>query len=917
MSSVWTKSSGFSFGTFQEQHVINEALPVTPLAAADNSIDYTVISGALPNGLRVIKTPSGPYIKGSAFIVSNILNYQFCIRASRGNLLLGDRTYSIILDGATPPVFITPAGNLEIGVHQQLYALDSTYISYQILAADGNFSNNDLTYFIASGDGRLPPGVTMSSTGLISGYIIPSLSITPEDGSGTYDDAFFDATAYDFGLRPTNGYDTYEYAEVFYDYNIPNKIPSSLNSNYQFRVTATDGNNYSQRVFRIYVVGTDEFRADSTTLDGAAGGFTADSSYIRNPVWLTGSSLGVYRANNYITIPVALYDSSNVIFRLEATNVEIYAVTFQASQSDNIINSNHVTVDFVTVPPVVGIDHPPLYFTFNNYISGATEKLYRITAVEHLGDQQYRLTIDSPLEFILPNGKAFYIGTLSELPDGTSFDEATGTVYGNVPYQPAITKEFSFTLTATRTGDTSSTLISTSKKFTIILLGDITSRITWNSESNLGTIPANYISTLSLSASSNIPNTEIVYTFLHGNLPPGLSLSGDGEIIGIPNQFYDDLTGELGLTTFYETEDTTENTPRIFTNQTLDGNDTTIDHTYTFTVEASDQYRYSATPREFTITISDPNTKTYSNISTRPFLVPAQRKLWQSFINDPTIFTPDSVYRPNDSNFGVQTDLSMLVYAGIETNAAAAYVSAIALNTKRKRFKFGGIKKAEAHDANGNIIYEIVYAQMIDPMEPNGKRLPLSIRSISKEPETITVDGSTNVWQEGFEVHKDIDGNRTPTIDEQYKLDSLGINAPDAKRPDYIVTMDSTGYQASNPNTTVYFPSSVSNWQQRLQETVNINGDQLSSERNYLPLWMRTIQSGTREELGYTLAIPLCFCKAGTADTILLNIKYSGFDFKNLDYTVDRFTINAVTNESSQVVKGDKYLVFRNNRITV
>jgi hypothetical protein len=75
---------------------------------------------------------------------------------------------------------------------------------------------------------------------------------------------------------------------------------------------------------------------------------------------------------------------------------------------------------------------------------------------------------------------------------------------------------------------------------------------------------------------------------------------------------------------------------------------------------------------------------------------------------------------------------------------------------------------------------------------------------------------------------------------------------------------------------------------------------------------MRSIQPGTRQELDFQLAVPLCYCKVGTADDIMLNIKFSGFDFKLLDYTADRYIIDVVGDEI-----GDKYLVFRNDRITV
>jgi hypothetical protein len=75
---------------------------------------------------------------------------------------------------------------------------------------------------------------------------------------------------------------------------------------------------------------------------------------------------------------------------------------------------------------------------------------------------------------------------------------------------------------------------------------------------------------------------------------------------------------------------------------------------------------------------------------------------------------------------------------------------------------------------------------------------------------------------------------------------------------------------------------------------------------------MRSIQPGAKQQLGFKLAVPLCYCKPGTADDIILNIKISGFDFKTLDYTIDRYIIDSVEGYSS-----DKYLVFKNHSTTV
>ena len=234
----------------------------------------------------------------------------------------------------------------------------------------------------------------------------------------------------------------------------------------------------------------------------------------------------------------------------------------------------------------------------------------------------------------------------------------------------------------------------------------------------------------------------------------------------------------------------------------------------------------------------------------------------------------------------------MLVYAGIQTDVAAAYIGAMGLGIKKKRFQFGSVKNAIAVDPDTNApVYEIVYVQMTDPLEPNGKHLPLSIKTTNSDSTTITMDTSNSIWS--------------------VNLSDLITVAPSAARPDSNITADSTGYQASNPNTDTYYPNSITNWQERIS-TVGM------SERNYLPLWMRSIPSGSKEELGYVLCVPLCFCKVGTSATILENIRIlSTFDFKSIDFTVDRFTISAVLDSADDVIQSDKYLVFRNDRITV
>lgn len=907
MLNVWTENSGYSLGTFQEQSTLDLLLPVQN----DDGVSYKVISGAMPEGLFII----GNKVIGSPLVVQNETTYKFCIRASRG-AEVSDRTFTITVSGFNPPAFLTPPGLLAVGPNKQLYTTDQTYIEYQIDVLDLDVATgNVLKFYIAPGDGKLPPGLTLSESGLISGYIKPSPKIPTSAGTGNYDLPSYDTQIYDFGLKSTNGFDSYKYDDVIFDYAIPTIVSQTLSLNYQFKVTVTDGFDYGQRIFRIFVVGNDDFRADSLEKDGLAGSFTADSSYIRGPVWITKGNLGIFRANNYLTVPVALYNPENVSFRLEATNKEVYALGYQLATYDNIAGSTSVSIINATVAPVAG-----QYFTLNYYVDGASEDLYQIASVTHLTGNRYRISIKTPLKVTIPNNTVFYIGTLGKLPPGVSFDQNTGDIYGRVPYQPAVSEEYTFTITATKPGDKVDELLSASRTFNLVLLGDINSVITWNTPSDLGTVVADYVCTLSVNASTNIEGAVVTYKLIKGSLPPGITLGADGELIGVVTQFGENTSGFLqfldggfgrtgyeiyidggaALSTFdaivdgqpeFVTQTGSTKTGLITIDSgstTFDEGTTTYDRSYTFTVAAADQYGYSALTREFTVKVATANSVKYRNLTARPFLIPAQRALWNSFITNNTLFPPEYVYRPEDKNFGLQTDLTMLVYAGIESVDAAAYIGAMGLNHKRKRFAFGSVEKAIAVDpATNKQVYEVVYIQMYDPMEPNGKRLPSKIRTFAHGSESITSDIDLSIWSRN--------------------IDTININAPSNRRPDYNVTIDSTGFQVGNQYTNTYYPNSISNWQTNIKNIANA-----SSERNYLPLWMRSIQPGKKEQLGYALAIPLCFCKVGTADTILLNIKHSNFNFSTIDYTIDRFTITSLAGYFD-----DKYLIFKNDRITV
>jgi len=854
---VWNKPSGYSFGIFQERTNISLPLPVDHLAG----VTYTVISGKLPGGMRIVDDT----IIGSPYEVLHDTIYTFCIRAKSATEI-ADRTFNITIQGEDAPLFLTPHGLLQVGTHQQYFVMDNSVVDYQLEATDPDIDAGAvLSYFISSKDGQLPPGLTLTTTGRIFGRVQSVTEVKIDDGLGTYDNGLYDYNGvgqYDFGYyQPTTGYidnGGYEYYDydLIYDYQSEPKPLKTLNRIFEFVVTVSDGiQYYDRRAFRIYIVGSTFFRADTTALLSDTGLFTTDVSYLKNPVWLTPSDLGTYRANNYLTLVLDVYDIDLIFYKFETTTT-----LWQSLHSYQV-----------------------------NDLIYVNSKLSYICTAAHT----------STTEFTTDNWQKY------GLPPGMIFDQRSSEVFGYVPYQSNPSEDYKFKITAYRYSDTTSSIASSTQTFTIKIISEINSILSWDTDIDLGTINAEYKSTLAVHATSTILNSQIMYKLTSGQLPPGLSLSLTGEIIGLVNNYttlisfdqddtrfdynrttfkqdaltpglitfdfqptidttFDDLLTTFGNVTFnkhkfidigtlsfdYDPVTNTETTFNIggrtmFRDElnnildqetTFDDNITTIDHDYAFNILATDQYIYSAIERTFIVNVGTPNSILRSNAYVKPFLTLLQRQLWSSFINDPNIFTLDSIYRPSDSNFGVQSNLEMLIYAGIERKHASTFARALNNHTKTKQFRFDGVSKAIAMPiGTSKPEYEVVYVTMIDPLELNNT----------------------------------------------YLNSTLSIN-----------------YHT-------YYPSSVSIW----RDTINSIG---LTKGDFLPVWMRSIQPGTRSELGFVLAVPLCFCKVGTADDIILNIKYSNFDFTVINYTIDRIILDSVTEYND-----DKYIIFNHNKETI
>jgi hypothetical protein len=693
--SVWTKSTNYSFGTYPERVRTDIPLPVSN----DQGVSYSVISGKLPGGLKLL----GNRIVGTPYEVPRVTEFKFCIRASKNNEI-SDRTLRMFIEGEDPPIFLTPEGDLPIGPNDQLFVIDNTYVDFQVEAYDfDTAAGQKLSFFIEDDDGALPPGLMLTEDGRIVGFVKPVFSIKPSDGNGFYDVGPYDGVAFDFGERSTNGFDTYIYDSVFYDFSLKSLAPRKLNRNYEFIISVTDGDTVVKRRFKIFVVGDDYFRADNNILTDGTGLFTADVTYMRAPIWLTPSNLGTYRANNYLTFKLDTYDTDNIIYIDELVNADVSALSKKYLETDNVVGSEYLTIEKSSSTPLIG-----QFMSFTGLVTGATSTIHQIVNVSTLATSgSFRLQIEPALDVTIPNEVRFLIGSRSQLPPGMVVDVGNAEVFGRVPYQPAVTKTYSFTITARRISDKNEEARS-SRKFTVQIIGEVDSVITWTSDSNLGTANANFVSTLKINASSSIKDAVVIYRKTSGKLPPGLRLNIDGEIIGKIQQYGDSIvyrsrwranrsypinsvvlyqgsfykriaqytSAELSFnttkwetysfkyaykstwlpltryslndivlynTTFYKRirpytlelpEDTFNldnweefyegfitfsdvSTPTTYTNQSFDNGDTTIDRVFHFTAEALDQYNYSASKKDFYITVETPNQLIFSNIKVK------------------------------------------------------------------------------------------------------------------------------------------------------------------------------------------------------------------------------------------------------------------------------------------------------------
>jgi hypothetical protein len=404
----------------------------------------------------------------------------------------------------------------------------------------------------------------------------------------------------------------------------------------------------------------------------------------------------------------------------------------------------------------------------------------------------------------------------------------TGWITGTPTIDSRGISTFNFSVAVYKTGAPS--YISAIYNFAFNVRKEITDVVIWRTNSNLGSIYNGSISDLAVAATSD---TVLSYRITSGSLPPNLSLAEAGDIIGrVADQPTDTLLA-IG--------------------------DETV---FTFTVEAySTDFVAISSSRTFTLTVVqayDRPTETLYIKATPPL---NDRQILRTLLDNDTYIPTEMIYRPNDVYFGKATSVIYEHAYGIYASDIEAYLAAIKEKNYYWRYiTLGEIKTAVAKNAAGEIIYEVVYSEVIDDLvNPAGISVPIEI--IWPRPIPLNLGDWYTSLVDVFTSY--VFGSDTLYGDKEY-------------------------FTALTPGTArTLYPNSLYNMRERI--SIEIGQDKNS---NLLPLWM-TSQQADGNTLGYTQAWVICYTKPGFANVIKDRINTNWpYKLNAINFQLDRFTVD-------------------------
>jgi len=667
-------------------NIVTLTVATTSAVTTGDTIDF--YSPGLLQGVPTILDP----IK-----VNESRSYRFTVRATNSLNRITDRAFSLNVTNIYGPI-IEPETTF-LGSY-----FDGDFFDQQLEVIQLNPAV-EINWAVTSG--RLPPGLTLNSTGAITGYLEP-VELVGQYGPSGYD-----------GEETVNGISVsqQEYDTGPYQFN-----QLSQNVAYTFTVQAFDGANYDLQTYVINVVSRPNYTADSSlSIDDVY--LTVDSGNVYIPVIRnTSTILPAGRQDAYYAAKIDGYDfdvgTENLTYRIVNTAGTYDGSPFDPLNRDDLNNGLPGSFDFVstTVSNLPGVlldsDSGWIFGKINPQTSAYEEFDFGIEVCKTVGygtTSNIRLSINANItvnttQFVTQRfANSVAAANLSVLANVTSSTIYVTPVSGNVTLLDNslwVSNSSSLSATVTNSSFYQVEYCSRPTYFTLPVVGDPNSIITWTSPLDLGTIDNGTISELRVEAVSAI-GAKITYSLVDERgvscrLPQGLTLLPTGEI-----------AGRATFESFSVDDYTT-----TFDNELL-----VIDRTVTFRVRAETVDGSASSTRTFTLKLNLIDTEPYENLYLKAMPPVSKRQMYNALISDSNIFNESSIYRLNDPNFGVQKDLTMLFLPGLSPSELTEYQTAMAENHFTKTYTFGDVKVAYVLDATYGIKYEVVYVEVIDPGE--------------------------------------------------------------------------------------------------------------------------------------------------------------------------------------------------------
>lgn len=239
--------------------------------------------------------------------------------------------------------------------------------------------------------------------------------------------------------------------------------------------------------------------------------------------------------------------------------------------------------------------------------------------------------------------------------------------------------------------------------------------------------------------------------------------------------------------------------------------------------------------KTFTIKVVREYNKPYQNLFVLAMPPQNDRVLLNQLLTNEDIFIPELIYRPDDPNFGLSTQVKYQHAFGLAPDTFETYVSSLYENHYWKNLTLGAIRTAQAIDpVSGEVVYEVVYSQVVDNLVNDAGE---SVSKIVNLPYSIIdpADGST-------------------VINNVY-------------------------------------PNSLVNMRDQVIDVVG----QISTK---LPLWMTSKQTNGRV-LGFTPAWVICYTIPGEAARIAYYIDSQfGEQLNRVDFKVDRYVLDSTLSKN-------------------